>query len=203
MRLVRGALLLLAILFLVASAIARDLWRKEPLANIPLQHFDAILVLGHPCRKDGSPSAEQRERVLEAVRQWRRGIAPRILVSGGAAHNHWVEADSMAHLAEQQGVPAADILEERQSLNTIQNVYYSTAILKAHGWKSVEVVSSWSHIPRATLILEHFPLLWHTDVAPWPHEYSRLHRAALDLLEADYCLRLRLLGFTPSRFISR
>lgn len=179
------------------------LWRSGPLSNTAQQKFDVILVLGTPCLKDGSPSSVQRSRVLEGVRQWRLGVAPRIIMSGAAAHNRWVEADSMASLAEQQGVPAANILEDRQAHDTIQNVYYTVTIMQAHGWKSADVVSSWNHLPRAALILAHFPIAWRTDAAPWPQSFGILDRSVSDWREAIYCLDLRIHDFTPSKFISR
>ena len=193
----------MTILLCVGLAAIWDLWRAEPLANTTQQHFDVILVLGSPSRADGSPSPEQRERVLEGVRAWRQGIAPRIVMSGGAAHNRWVEAHSMALLAEQQGVPASAVIEETQAQNTIQNVYYTVAIMRAHGWVSADVVSSWSHLPRAARILKHFPIWWRTEAAPWPAEYGLMNRSFRDWTEAQYCFKLRVLGFTPSRFISR
>ncbi len=197
------------ILLSAAAALAASLlaiwisWRATPLANTQQQRFDVILVLGTPSRPDGSPSPEQRERVLQGVRAWRSGVAPRIVMSGAAAHNRWVEAHSMALLAEREGVPAEDVFEERQALNTIQNVYYTVAIMQAHGWQSAEVVSSWSHLPRAALILARFPILWRMDAAPWPRELNLLERSVRDWSEAQYCMKLRLLGFPPSRFLSR
>lgn len=196
-------LLLLSIAAALGLAAVWISWRAHPLANTSRQKFDVILVLGTPSREDGSPSPEQRERVLEGVREWRRAVAPRIVMSGGAAHNKWVEAHSMALLAEEQGVPAGDVLEEGQAQNTIQNVYYTIKIMQAHGWKSMEVVSSWNHLPRAALILAHFPVEWRTDAAPWPKESGLLRRSFEDWSEAQYCLKLRWFGFPPSRFMAR
>ena len=198
-----GILLVILTLAVAALGVTWTLWRSGPLSNTAQKKFDVILVLGYPCLENGTPSPEQRARVLEGVREWRRGVAPRIIVSGAAAHNQWVEADCMARLAEQQGVPANDILEERQAHNTIQNVYYTVAIMQAHGWKSADVVSSWSHLPRAALILAHFPIAWRTDAAPWPPEFTVLDTSIRDWSEAQYCLKLRIEGFHPSRFISR
>ncbi len=199
----RKALLSLVLLFLAALGAIWILWRAIPQSNTAQQNFDVILVLGTPALKDGSPSPEQRSRVLEGVREWRSGVAPRIIFSGSAAHNQWVEADTMAKFAEQQGVPAADIIEERQAMDTIQNVYYSVAIMRIHQWHSADVVSSWSHLPRAALILAHFPILWRTHAAPWPPEFGIRDKSIRDWREATYCLVLRFRGFTPSRFISR
>jgi uncharacterized SAM-binding protein YcdF (DUF218 family) len=198
-------LLLIAALLVTVAALATlwILWRAEPGANTAEQHFDIILVLGTPSNPDGSPSPEQRERVLAGVREWHNGIAPRIVMSGGAAHNSWVEAHSMAQFAVRQGVPADDVIEEPRAQNTIQNVYYTVAIMQAHGWHSADVVSSWSHLPRAARILAHFPIAWRTDAAPWPQEFSFYDRALRDWREATECLYLRLHGFTLSPFISR
>ena len=195
-------LVVIAALLAASLRLVWTTWRSAPVANTTLKQFDVILVLGTPSRPDGTPSPEQRERVLEGVREWRRGVAPRIVMSGAAAHNRWVEAHSMSLLAEQEGVPVEDIVEERQARNTIGNVFYTVRILQAHGWRSAEVVSSWSHLPRAALILERSPLLWRTDAAPWPREFNLLDRSVRDWREALYCVRIRLFGFPSSRFNS-
>ncbi len=108
----------------------------------------------------------------------------------------------MATLALAQGIPSSAIIEEPQAQNTIQNIYYSDRILQAHHWTSAEVVSSASHLPRAALILEHYPSLnWRTHPAPWPAEYPFWERAAHYAIEDEYCLRLKFLGFPKSRFL--
>jgi uncharacterized SAM-binding protein YcdF (DUF218 family) len=143
-----------------------------------------------------------RERVMEGVREYRAGVAPRIIMTGGAAHNDYVEADVMAKLAEAQGVPAAAIVEEGQAKDTIQNAYYSVQIMEAHGWHSAEVVSSHSHLPRASLIFAHFPITWRMHPAPTPPEYGLLRRVAAEWYEAADTARLRLTSFPESRFLA-
>jgi uncharacterized SAM-binding protein YcdF (DUF218 family) len=189
------ALRILAAVFALFAAllvIVWGLWRDEPTANTAHTRFDIILVLGTPALQDGTPSPVQRSRVLEGVRQWKMGAAPRLVMSGGPAHNQWVESDTMAKLAESQGVPASDVFEERQAHDTIQNIYYTVQIMQAHGWKSAEVVSTWSHLPRAAMILQHFPIEWRTQAAPWPPHFGFLNKAVRDWNEAQYCLTLRL-----------
>jgi uncharacterized SAM-binding protein YcdF (DUF218 family) len=134
---------------LVWAVAARAL---APHANSSRQNFDAILVLGTPADSDGNPTPELLDRVTEAVHEYERGVAPRIIVSGAAAHNRFVEADVMARVAQAQGVPASVLFEEPQALDTIQNACYSAHILESHGWRSVEVVSSAYHLPRAAMI---------------------------------------------------
>jgi uncharacterized SAM-binding protein YcdF (DUF218 family) len=168
-----------------------------PLGNTPATHFDVLLVLGYPANLDGTPSPEQRERVLEAVNQYRAGVAPVVIFSGGAAHNRFVEADVMAKLAESSGVPVRAIIEERHAQNTIQNVEYSTQIMHLHGWDSVEAITSASHVRRASLILMHSPITvnWHMQAAPWPAEYGLLDKGMRYAFEIFVSAKMRLVGF--------
>jgi uncharacterized SAM-binding protein YcdF (DUF218 family) len=201
MRPLRKLLLIILVVLAMIVITATIGYRTIPTGNAVLPHFDTIIVLGTPARLDGTPSPEQRERTLEGVREFKAGIAPHLIFTGGPAHNQFVEAHVMAMLALAQGVPPEAIIEEGQAQNTIQNIFYSRRIMSNYGWNSAEVVSSPSHLPRAALILEHFPLQWRTHAAPWPPEYSTWVRAAHYAVEAEYCLRLRIFGFPKSRFL--
>jgi uncharacterized SAM-binding protein YcdF (DUF218 family) len=202
MRPLRKLLLIFLTIFAVTFIAAIFVVESIPTANTNLTHFDTIIVLGTPANADGTPSPEQRERTLEGVREYKAGVAPTLIFTGGPAHNQFVEAHVMAALALTQGVPSSAIIEEPQAQNTIQNIYYSDYILQAHHWTSAEVVSSASHLPRTALILEHFrSLQWRTHPAPWPAEYPFWERAAHYAVEDEYCLRLRILGFPKSRFL--
>ena len=124
-----------------------------PHANTNRQTFDAIIVLGTPADNDGNPTSEMLDRVAEGVREYQRGVAPRLILTGGPAHNQFVEAHVMARVAHAQGVPTANIFEEGHAQDTIQNICYSSHILESHGWHSFEVVSADTHLPRASLIV--------------------------------------------------
>jgi uncharacterized SAM-binding protein YcdF (DUF218 family) len=163
---------------LVWAVAARTL---APRANSSRQSFDAILVLGTPADSDGNPTPELLDRITEGVREYERGVAPRIVVSGAAAHNRFVEADVMARVAEAQGVPASVILEEPRALDTIQNACYSAHILESHGWRSVEVVSSASHLPRAAMIFARLSRQKPAGALEWA-----IHAARSDLTPGYY-----------------
>jgi uncharacterized SAM-binding protein YcdF (DUF218 family) len=195
-------IVVLAVVLVVIIATA-FVYRNIPNHNTDLSHFDTLIVLGNPAEADGTPSPEQRERTLEGVREYKAGVAPHLIFTGGAAHNRFVEADVMRDLAIAQGVPASDVAVEDQAQNTIQNIYYSEQIMEAHHWKSAEVISSPSHLPRTALILEHCSFAWRTRSAPWPGEYSKLREMLHYCVEAEYCMRLRVFGFPPSRFLPR
>lgn len=145
------------------AALAR---RLAPTSNTGLSRFDAILVLGTPADAEGNPTPLQLADVGEAVREYERGVAPRLVFSGGAVHNRFVEAQVMAETAHAEGVPNSAIYLEPEARDTIQNACYSVRILKAHGWTSAEVIGNPAHLPRAGLIFSHMPIAWRSHAAP-------------------------------------
>jgi uncharacterized SAM-binding protein YcdF (DUF218 family) len=145
------------------AAIARY---AAPVANTSLARFDAIVVLGSPTDSDGNPTPFQQSRVNEAVREYERGVAPRLIFTGGASNAGFVEAEAMARTAKAEGIPESAIFEESHAKDTIQNACYSARIMKNHGWHSAEVVSSATHLPRASLIFERIPIEWRVHAAP-------------------------------------
>lgn len=174
-----------------------------PQKNTTRDHFDVIIVLGAPANPDGSPGPEQGERVLEGVREYRNGRASHLIMSGGAAHNRYVESEVMAHLAMTNGVPWSAICEDTKSKNTIQNAFYAVQIMRSHGWHSAEIVSSASHLPRASLIFSRFPIEWRMHASPWPPSYSPLYPWRVYANEAMYCSQLRLFGFRPTIYLPK
>lgn len=137
-----------------------------PTGNTERSRFDAIIVLGSPADAEGNPTPTQLARVVEAVHEYERGVAPRLILTGGASRHGFVEAKVMARTAEAMGVPASSIFEEPRALDTIHNACYSVEIMQQNGWRSAEVVSSASHLPRAGLIFSRQPLEWRTHAAP-------------------------------------
>jgi uncharacterized SAM-binding protein YcdF (DUF218 family) len=172
------------------AAIARHL---APTSNTSLGRFDAIVVLGSPADRDGNPTPEQLARVTEGVQEYKRGVARRLILTGGPAHNRFAEARVMARSAEAQGIPESAIFLEPEATDTIQNACYSVRIMKAHGWHSAEVVSSASHLPRAGLIFSSLarnslaqnspPLEWSTHPAPSLSPQSPAYESAVATVE--------------------
>jgi uncharacterized SAM-binding protein YcdF (DUF218 family) len=168
------------IALLAWAAIARVL---APASNTSLTRFDAIIVLGYRADRDGNPTPTQLARVTEAVREYQRGVAPRLILTGGAASNRFVEARVMARSAEAQGIPASAILIEPEATDTIQNACYSVRMMKEHGWRSAEVISGAEHLPRAGIIFRSLPLQWSTHAAPPLAVPSAAYQSALTTVE--------------------
>ena len=192
----------LIVLALIFPATVFGLYFFTSNHNADLTTVDALIVLGTPTQPDGSPSPEQRERVMEGVREFQRGVSRHIIMTGGKTRANFVEAHTMAQLAAANGVPASAIIEEGQAGNTIQNIYYSENIMLANGWHSSEVISSPYHLPRTALILRHHPQLqWRTHAAQWPSEYTLWAKIRREWREAYSCFQIRLHGFPKSKYL--
>ena len=74
-----------------------------PMGNTAQEHFDVLIVLGSPADADGNPSPAEQSGVTEGVSEYERGVAPRMIFTGGAVKNRFVEAEVMARTAEAQG----------------------------------------------------------------------------------------------------
>lgn len=186
----RGRLILASILLIAGlfcwGAIARLL---APTSNTSLTRFDAIIVLGYAADSDGNPTPEQLARVNEGVHEYERGVAPRLIMTGGAVRNQYAEARVMARTAEAEGIPRSAIFVEPDARDTIQNACYAVRIMKAHGWRSAEVVSRASHLPRAGMIFSDMPVEWRTHAAPPIEPESVAYTGAAGVLEVVKTMR--------------
>lgn len=153
-----------------------------PSGNTARNRFDAIIVLGSPADSEGNPTPEQLARVTEAVHEYERGVAPRLIVTGGRTSHGFVEAQVMARSAEALGVPSSFIIQEPNARSTIENACYSARIMKARGWRSAEVVSAASHLPRAGIIFSRTGLDWRSHAAS-PLEPDSGPSSALEVLK--------------------
>jgi uncharacterized SAM-binding protein YcdF (DUF218 family) len=176
-----GAVVSLGAAVLGWAVLAREV---APAGNTDRSSFDAIVVLGQPADSDGNPTAMVLSEVTEAVREYERGVAPRIIFTGAAVANRFVEAQVMARTAEAQGIPSTAVVVEPQARDTIQNACYSTRLMKANGWRSVEVITTAAHVPRARLVWTRIPdIEWRTHAAPMPNGKSSSRRTAIEILK--------------------
>ena len=92
-------------------------------------------------------------RVDHAVSLYKNDYAPKILMSGGTDKEDNVnEAETMKKIAMEAGVTEADILMEKESTSTYENLALSQKILNKAGLNSVIIVSDPYHNARAGLV---------------------------------------------------
>ena len=123
---------------------------------------DAIVVLGGTLSPPASPAREANlsaavDRLVYATKLYRLGKSPTILISGGNATSaETMDAESIhaAALLRDWGIPADAILTETESVNTYENAVYTKLMLDQHDLKSVLLVTSALHMPRALATFE-------------------------------------------------
>ena len=118
---------------------------------------DAIVVLGGTVqgKTEAAPAAEEisGSRLLTAARLFRCRKAPVLLVSSGITYtvheSNRTEADDMADILIEMGVPQPAIVKESMSRTTEENASYSARLAEKHGWHSILLVTSAYHMRRA------------------------------------------------------
>jgi uncharacterized SAM-binding protein YcdF (DUF218 family) len=150
---------------------------------------DVIIVLGCRVGRDGGPSRCIRERAGHAADLYRRGFAPWVIATGGETERGPVESAALRGVLEEGGVPAGSIVEESRAHNTIQNIRYSSEIMRERGWQSAVLVTEPYHINRAALIARDFglevypsPALDSRNWTEWGPRAYNLARDALSLM---------------------
>lgn len=149
---------------LVAMLLLRSLERQHlpsaALLNGEVQ-VDAIVVLGGGTRARAYPRTasevnEAGDRLLYAARLYRRGVAPYVLLSGGraliAGSASVAEAETMAEILVDIGVPREALWLEPLSRNTHENAVETLALLREKGVKRIVLVTSALHMPRSVAV---------------------------------------------------
>jgi len=159
----KGVILMIVSLTIVitsASPLASALYRKHeqihsPVAVANSPSAGAIVVLAGDVGIPNPPrvTSELRgNRLLHALRIYKAGKAPVIMVTGG---NVFMQAGLNAEAAysksilQDMGVPSEAILIEVESRNTRQSAVNSRRILGGLGVDQILLVTSGIHMPRA------------------------------------------------------
>jgi uncharacterized SAM-binding protein YcdF (DUF218 family) len=136
-------------------------WRLEsqfpPISVEMLPQSDVVIVLGGVLGQPLPPRiaadlGDPADRILHALRIFRAGKAPLIVISAG--NLPWQpavvpEAQLIADLLVELGTPRAALILETKSRNTRENAVNTAAIFKEHGWRNGLLVTSGAHMPRA------------------------------------------------------
>ncbi|MCP9849501.1 YdcF family protein [Cyanobium sp. Morenito 9A2] len=138
--------------------------RSAALTPDPMPKADAVVVLGGGLRPAVAPRRnvevnEAGDRLLTGLRLIRQGKAPLLVVSGGQvsfAGNDPAppEATSTMALAMELGLKPEAIVTNDRSRTTAEEARDIGALAKQRGWRSVLLVTSATHLPRALASFE-------------------------------------------------
>ncbi|MEJ5336132.1 MAG: YdcF family protein [Thermus sp.] len=110
--------------------------------------YDWIVVLG-AAQYGGRPSPALERRLLTALELYRKGVAPRIAVTGGKAPGDRLsEGEVGCRYLRARGVPEEALLCEGKSQNTFENLLF----LKGRVQGRLLLVTDAPHLPRALFL---------------------------------------------------
>jgi uncharacterized SAM-binding protein YcdF (DUF218 family) len=118
------------------------------------QPSDVIVLLGSMVYPGGRVGPSLERRAFHAAALYHRGLAPRVLCTGGIGSYPPSEAIVACSRVVELGVPASAIILEDQARNTEQNAAYTARLMRESRWQSAIVVSDGFHLYRATTMFE-------------------------------------------------
>lgn len=140
-------------------------WGKRDTAR----HADAIIVLG-AAQYAGRPSPVLRARLEHGADLWKRGLAPRLVLTGGTGHGDTTsEAAVGRRFMIRAGIPDSAVLLEARGRTTRESLAAVAGLLKAEQWNTVILVSDPFHMLRLWVLARQYglePLLSPTRNGP-------------------------------------
>jgi uncharacterized SAM-binding protein YcdF (DUF218 family) len=184
----------LAALASVASFLALTAVRIVHEGSLQEVHpADAIVVFG-AAEYAGRPSPVLRARLDHAFDLFRKGIAPVVITTGGAASDpKFSEGGVGRDYLQHRGIPERSLIAETQGSDTAQSAVRVAVIMRANGLHSCVAVSDAYHVFRIKRLLEHQGI-GPVYVAPRPDSrpHGALQRAYAVMREASSYLLWKL-----------
>lgn len=159
-RVVLGAITF-AVMLWVVSLVSVLAWALQDDA----QHVDAIIVMG-AAQYRGKPSPALRTRLDHAILLWQRGLARRMVLTGGIGTGDSIsEAAVGRQYVMAHGVPDSAILLDNEGRSSAQSLRVAFDLMKAHRLNSAIAVSDPFHMLRLEILGRRLGLDLHTSPA--------------------------------------
>jgi uncharacterized SAM-binding protein YcdF (DUF218 family) len=116
---------------------------------------DAIVVFG-AAEYSGHPSPVLRARLDHGFDLFQRGIAPVVIVTGGAGADPSFSEGGVGHdYLMHRGVPERNLIAETQGRDTAESAVRVAVIMRTNGLHNCVAVSDAYHVFRIRKLLEH------------------------------------------------
>jgi uncharacterized SAM-binding protein YcdF (DUF218 family) len=139
----------LAVALLGASLLAAIYWqaRSDQSGSV-----DAIVVLG-TAQYNGRPSPALKARLDEVLLEYKAGMAPYIVVTGGKQPGDaFTEAEASRDYLIEHGVPESAILMESEGRDSWQSMQGAAEALEQIGAERILIVSDGFHLFRLKMM---------------------------------------------------
>ena len=118
----------------------------------------AIVVMG-AAQYVGRPSPVLKARLDHAIELWRRGLAPRIIFTGGFGDRDTTSEAAVAQrYAIEHGIPPAAIMIENAGRSTSESLQHVARLMEGEPTRDVILVSDPFHMLRLSILARRFGL---------------------------------------------
>ena len=145
-------ILILAGLIAYLGVIGMLVWKVNHVPST--DRYDAIVVLGAQVKEDGTLSLQLQWRLDAAYDAWEKNNVVIVTCGAKGSNEPAPEAMVMREYLMQKGVPEEMILTETESFNTRQNIRHAAQLLAGYDVRTVLIVTSDYHLPRAMALAE-------------------------------------------------
>ena len=132
--------------YIVSSANKKMLINEEDFEKA--KESDCIIVLGAAIWGE-NPSPVLQDRLDFAIALYKKGVAPKILMSGDHGEEYYNEVKIMKEYAIKNGVPSSDIFMDHAGFSTYDTMYRAKEIF---GVNKAIIVTQKYHLFRAVYI---------------------------------------------------
>lgn len=108
--------------------------------------YDCIIILGCGVKDDGRPSDMLYDRIITGVELYKKGIAPRILMSGDHGRTDYDEVGTMKKYAVDMGVPEDAVFCDHAGFSTYESMVRANKVFDI---ENAVVVTQSYHLYRA------------------------------------------------------
>ncbi len=148
---------------------------------LELKDVDCILILGAGVWGD-EPSPMLKDRLDKGIELYKKGVAPKIIMSGDHGRESYDEVNLMKQYAIKAGVPSEDIFMDHAGFSTYDSMYRARNIFEV---KKLVVVTQKFHLYRALYISDSLGIESYGVMAE-PTKYSgQLYRELREILARD------------------
>ena len=168
--------------WLILAAVLLAVWLVVTGLGATPRPADVAIVFGNTVERTGKPSARLRARLVAARDLYASKLVRKIIVTGGLGREGFDESDVMRDWLVRAGVPAADIHEDSEGLNTAQSCANAHAYMTAQGLSTADVVTQYFHVARACLACRRAGIRVVGATSPRFFEQRDLHSIAREVV---------------------
>lgn len=158
-----------------------------------------LIVLGYPADENGNPGPILKTRLDKAIELYKNGVAGKIIVTGAAVDNEFVESEVMAVYLVRNGILHEDIFVESSARNTYENALMVSRIMQQKGYIHAVVVTSSFHRLRAEKFFSRHIKNVTIAPAPFPKDFPLGKRVLYEVKEY-IIIALFNMGLLNSRY---